>query len=463
MNRFVLLSLFFYLLHQVACIPEEEIFDDDIPLALTFSADTILFDTLFVSRGSITKRLKIYNPNKNKVNVDRIYLGKQDNSEFEIAVSGVSAYDLSDVAILGNDSLLILVSVNMDPNDQNLSFLVKDSIILSTNSHNQDVKLIAWGQNARFLGDSILSSNTVWDPDLPYVLYKSILVDSLCELTIEAGTQIYSAPNAYLIVKGTLKVTGDTENRVIFLQERQEEKYRNIPGQWGGIIFLEGSVSNHIGFTDIRNAQVGLRIGTPDMDTIPDVKVYNTKIENMTDAGILSFTSDLYMENSLVNNCGVYMIANLAGGNYEYVHCTFINFTKYFYRQIPSVVVADNVELENGEKIIAPVQVKLVNSILWGDLNEEIMISYIDINNVDIYSSYCILKTSEMMFNGSGNQLSTKKDYMKFKDPDNYDFRPDSLSPAINQGISVGIEIDLDGMARDSLPDIGAYEFIPGK
>ena len=41
----------------------------DTSVTLSFSADTILFDTVFATFGSTTKRLKIYNPNSNPINI----------------------------------------------------------------------------------------------------------------------------------------------------------------------------------------------------------------------------------------------------------------------------------------------------------------------------------------------------------------------------------------------------------
>ncbi|NJO89524.1 MAG: hypothetical protein HC831_11680 [Chloroflexia bacterium] len=123
---------------------------------------------------------------------------------------------------------------------------------------------------------------------------------------------------------------GTPEERILFRNERLDPLYENIPGQWGGIIFLEGSRDNHLNFTTIRNAINGIRLGTPDQDTIPDIILQNIIVENMSNTGILSFTSDLYAENVLVNNCLEFNCANVAGGNYTYKQCTFANFCFYF-------------------------------------------------------------------------------------------------------------------------------------
>ena len=47
---------------MVAC--QQNIVSDDPMLQLDFSHDTVLFDTVFTSMGSSTKRVMVYNPNK---------------------------------------------------------------------------------------------------------------------------------------------------------------------------------------------------------------------------------------------------------------------------------------------------------------------------------------------------------------------------------------------------------------
>jgi hypothetical protein len=41
-----------------------------------------------------------------------------------------------------------------------------------------------------------------------------------------------------------------------------------------------------------------------------------------------------------------------------------------------------------------------------------------------------------------------------------YNYHLDTTSQVINKGIKSGIITDLEGNQRDTLPDLGAYEFI---
>jgi len=444
----------------VTCRYEEEILTDDPQIAFRFSADTIFFDTLFTERGSITKRLTVVNPNKNAIRIDRIYLGKGPSSEYEIIVAGVEMNEVKDQVIFGTDSLLILIKVIIDQNDRSFPFMVADSILFSYNNRLEQVILRTWGQNANFIGDSIFLEDQVWESEIPYFLTGSILVDSLKSLTLKEGTRVYVSKGASIFVKGRLHSLGTAERRILFRHERTDKEYENIPGQWGGIYFLEGSRGNEIFFTDIRNAQYGLRVGTPDPDTIPDVIIKHARIENTSLGGIIAFTSDLLVENSLVNTSAGYVLANLAGGNYQYIHCTIANYGTFFFRQTPAVVFSNSILLDDNRHIDESLDIDFRYSIVWGDLKEEIVVEKGGISDLRIRSDNSIFKTSLFIFEGNNSYLSTETDFMQFVDIENYNFTPDALSPAVDKARMSDTKTDLFGQKRDSFPDAGAIEFL---
>jgi hypothetical protein len=439
---------------------EDEVISSNPNYYLSFSSDTITFDTVFTSLGSISKRFMVRNTNPNALIIEKIYVGNGNESPYRIVVTGNETNMIENQHILGNDSLLVLVSVTIDPSEESLPFVVRDSIVFITNGNFQDVKLQSWGQNAHFIGDVILSCETYWIPDLPYFIHGSILVDSLCNLSIEKGSRIFSSYDTFIFVKGSLNVNGESDDRVIFRNERLEPQYENIPGQWGGIIFLEGSKNNSIEYTDIRNVQYGIRLGTPDKDTIPDLTLKHVRIENSAVAGIAAFTSDLLAENTLVNTSTGYVVGNLAGGNYTYNHCTFANYPISFFSGPAALIISDQVELEDGSVIYGSLKMNILNSIVWGYLDEEIILTLTLGNDSKVYTQNSILKTSLDTFEGEGTFLSTDTDFMNFKDIDNYDYTPDSLSPAIDNAKGSRVISDLFGQQRDSLPDIGAVEYL---
>jgi hypothetical protein len=458
-----LFYLILFIIIQFSCTTDDEVISDNPDFQLSFSTDTVSFDTVFTTLGSITKRFMVRNPNPNALIIEKIFVGDGPESPYAITVAGNETDIVENKHILGNDSLLVLVSVTIDPSDNTMPFVVRDSIVFITNGNHQDVKLQSWGQNAHFIGDSILSCDTKWVSDKPYFLHGSILVDSLCELTIEKGVRVFSSFNTFIFIKGSLIVNGEQSERVLFRNERLEQKYENIPGQWGGIIYLEGSKNNYIEYADIRNMQYGVRLGSPDNDTIPDLILKHVRIENSAIGGITAFTSDLLAENTLINTSAGYVVGNFAGGNYTYNHCTMANYPINYFSAQAALVITDNIDLEDGSSITEPLSVNLLNSIVWGYLDEEIALDSNLEDELKVYSRNSIFKTSLDIFEGDGNFLNTETDFMQFNNVVQYDYTPDSLSPAIDNAMESNALIDLFGQQRDSLPDIGAIEYIFNK
>ncbi len=455
----------------MACTPTEEDITFDSNATLRFSTDTVLFDTLFTTVGSITRRFRIYNDNDNALLISSISLQGGTDSPYTLFVNGRAGASFEDVRILGNDSLLLLTEVTIDPQNEDLPFLVRDQVNFETNGNQQDVKLVAFGQDANFLGDSILSCNTVWTAGKPYVITSSILVDTLCNLTIEPGARIFASNNAFIFVRGTLKVNGNVDQPVLFRNDRLDESFDIAPGQWGGLVFLEGSKDNEISFSTIKNAQVGVRLGTPDDDTIPDLIINNSIIENIGSSsdfpdnainlqpghGILAFTSDLEVNNTLINNCELGSIGNFAGGNYTYNHCTLANFSFDFFRQDPTATISDNIILGDNSLLLGDLDLNITNSIIYGNLGDELLLSITAETNSQVTLSNNLIRTTEESFEAGGNILNEDP---KFIDAREFNFRLDTLSPAKDAGLVIGILTDLEGKTRDEKPDIGAYERI---
>lgn len=454
-----------------ACEPEEEQITYDAAAQLRFSRDTVLFDTIFTSRQSITKRLRVYNDQSKAVKIANIALANGTNSQYKIYVNGQAGAEFDDVTLLGGDSLLVLVEVTIDPMNTNLPFIVTDKLQFNTNGNHQDVKLVAWGQDAVFLNGEILPCNMTFTADKPYVIFNSIVIDSLCNLTVEAGAHIYSHSGSFIFVRGSLYVQGTADQRVIFRNDRFEEEYENAPGQWGGLIFLPGSKNNHIDYADIRNGQFGIYLGTPDENENYDLIVSNTRIENMggnetfmgniinvqPGYGVIGITSDLYMYNTLIDNCAINVVGNYAGGNYRYEHCTFANYSFDFFRDDPAVVIADNLQLADNSLLVGDLNVSIINSIIWGNLNEELVVSNSGQSNFSFEAMNNILRAPANELFDTTNHLNKDP---KFIDPADYQYELDTLSPAKDAGKGIGIPTDLNGDMRDSNPDIGAFERI---
>lgn len=445
---------FIIFLTLLSCQFEEESVSKNPNLKLTTSNDTVLFDTLISSQGSITRRFRIYNPNKEAVQFSRIALGKGNASNYSLIINGQETNNLRDEVLLGKDSIQVLVSVFIDPQDQNLPYLVKDSVIFDWNGNTEHVKLVAYGQDAIFMnGDNLC--DVTWTSDRPYVIYNYALVDTLCTLTIEPGTQIFLDNGAGIFVKGSLKMRGTKDKQITVKNTRFDAQYQQAPGQWDGIYFLEGSKANEINYSDISNGSIGLRISTPDDDEIVDVMVRNTRIQHMSTGGILAFASDVQVENTLIYNCGDFVVGNFAGGNYCYDHCTLVNEPNFFFREGASVQFSDSFILSDSNFLISDLNLKIRNTIIWGNQEEEMLITESGQATVTKTFVTSIVKSGI----GFNNFFSSQElNFPEFTDPSLFDYTLDTLSKAKNRGTDIGVSIDLLGIPRDIKPDIGAHE-----
>ncbi len=424
------------------------------PTQLRFSADTVYFDTLLTTISSITKRLRVYNDSEKAVTIGSIEITNSSDA-FSIIVNGVEGNNFTNTDLLGGDSLLVLLKANLQEQNQNLPYVVEEALQFSTNGATQEIPVIAWGQDAHFLRDSILMCNTVWTAGKPYVIYDNMLVDSLCTLVIEPDTRIFSHIGSSIYIKGTIESEGNAQSPVLFMNDRFDNGFANAPGQWGGLVFLEGSKSNTMDFTHILNAQNGIWLGTPDNDDIPDLVMNNCIIENTSGSGILSFSSDLSLTNCLIHNCAEFNIAGLAGGNYEFKHNTFANFGFGFFRNQPILVFTNNLQLSDGSIIFDDLNANLENCIVWGNQNEELQFSDSGEKQFNVSFSNNLLRTKLQEFD-TDNTLNQDP---LFIEPSEFNYRIDTLSPAINAGVDLGVLFDLDSLPRDTNPDLGAYEW----
>lgn len=440
-----------------SCQTKEDFISSNPDLQIIFSNDSVAFDTLLSQNRSSTKRLTVYNPNEEAIIFDQIGLGRGENSDYSLIINGKPTNTLANERLLGGDSMLILVEASIVERNNDVPYLVKDSINFRWNTNQAHVKLVSYGQDGKRIRNQVICDE-VWTNDRPYILKDTVLVGAGCSLTIEKGTKLYFENDAALFIQGTLTAIGDSADHITFRNSRFDGIYDQVPGQWNGIYFLEGSQSNEIQYADIYNGQIGLRIGTPDADNEADVVVSNTQIYNMSLAGILAFTSDLDVTNTLIYNCGSYLVGNFAGGNYQYRHCTFSNEPSLFVNDEPSVQFADNILTGNNELISADLNVTLMNCIVWGPSEEELLINNGGNANLTVLLQGNILKSRNEF---SGNISTQNFNFPGFLDQYAYDYRLTDESAAIGAAVPIGIDVDLRGAKRDDQPDIGAFEFVP--
>lgn len=464
---FLLSSLFLF-----SCNQEE--FTTAPDAKLEFATDTITFDTIFSSIGSTTKWFTVKNPNKQAVKISSIFLAGGNNSPFRLNINGFASSEDFEVSISGGDSLFIFVEVTIDPTGQNNPMVVQDSIVFNLNGNTQDVDLIAFGQDFHLFDGEVLKSQH-WRNDKPYLIYNSVLVDSLETLLIDPGCRIHFHKGSSMFVKGTINATGTFEEPIKFLGDRLEKSYKDIPGQWGdwtvlssggiyvygGLHFLVGSKDNSLDWAIIKNANKGIQIDSMGFSENPVLTLSNSRIENMTLNCLDARTTFVKASNSVFANSGSYTVALLFGGDYEFNHCTVANYSGFGNRKEPAVVLNNYYEY-NKITYSFNLNAFFGNCIVYGNRENEISTDKNGTGTFNYSFKNCLLNTN--LSSGFENSV-LNKDPLFVDIPEN-NYAIDSLSPARNIGdieIAKLFPFDLDNQSRleDKEPDAGALEWIP--
>lgn len=479
---FIVLS--FYFLINITSCKKEKIYTSN-NARLKFSADTILFDTVFTMAGSATRQLRVINPYRQKIKISKIYLQSGSSSPYILNTDGISGKTFSDIEIDAEDSLYIFIQVNVNPLSSNSPLIIQDALVFETNGNAQKVHLEAWGQNAYyhkptdaiyFSNGSYLAYSTIssvnnatvtWTNDKPHVIYGWLVVDSSQTLIMQPGTKVYFYQNAGLWVYryGTLKVQGTYGNEVTFQGFRREADFMDLPGQWDRIWINEGSVENEINYAIIKNGFIGVQADV--LNTIYNadtrrLRITNTRIFNMKKWGMYSLGYNIYAGNNILANCSEYAVVLALGGNYNFIHNTIANYWSQSSRNKESVYINNYA----GSTVLPLDTCYFGNCIIDGKLTNEL--------NLDLNTSsttylpkyqfnYCLIKTT---INTAANPQFTNcfiNQNAKFNNPSNYDFSLQTGSSAINNANNTDaakFPFDINNYSRfsDIAPDIGAIE-----
>ena len=196
------------------CFDEE--FSSSPSDVLSFSVDSLRFDTVFTTMGTATQNFKVYNRNSKALMISSINLADAGKSGFYINVDGMKGPDIYNMEISAGDSLYVLVEITAPVSGQNAPLLIKDSIVFIVNGVRQDVKLEAFGQDAVPLrkveyADGVHTLNA----DKPYIVYDTLSVGENAELVLSPGAQLCFHAGSKLVVEGKITAKGEIDNPVV--------------------------------------------------------------------------------------------------------------------------------------------------------------------------------------------------------------------------------------------------------
>ena len=469
---------------------------------LRFSVDTLVFDTVFTTVGSITKRIKVYNDLEEDLQIDKIKLAGTGNTPYRLNIDGLQSDVATDVILRSHDSLHIFVETTIDPNNTNDPLIHTDSITFLTNGNFQDVDLVAWGQDANFYysneievfvnddpeieNDTLfyfsISEPTVWTNEKPHVIYGLVVVENGATLEIMEGAKVYLHHNANIIIgevwyntedvalKSSLQILGETSNPVLITSDRLDEYYSDLPGQWGRLWLTANSEQNLIQNAIIKNGTIGLHVDTVASTFDPTLRLENAIIANHSSYGILAISSRIEASNCQINDNGAHDLYLFAGGDYRFSHCTFANYSPG--HQAPSIRMSNYYEDLNENEQLRPMErADFENCIVYGRIQSELGIEETENTLFNYKFNNCLMKLKESDYEISNsahfanNIYNEAPEFIQTIEAYEYNYELDTLSPAQNSAavnISLQFPYDLLGNSRlsDIGPDIGAYERI---
>jgi hypothetical protein len=485
----VFLPIVFFLsfsIYFISCFDENNV--DATDANISFSIDTLRFDTVFTTLGSVTRQFKIYNNHSESITLRSVRLAQGSNSKFRMNVDGISSNELSEIRILANDSIYVFVEVTIDPDDP-LSvspFIIYEELVIMTTDGMKKVVLEAWGQNANYFPSKSSAGSLIrltcnngtvqWDDPKPYVIYGLLFIDS-CGLSIAPGTRIYVhgglgrledgifndggflfMENGYINAKGTL------DNPIVFQGDRLEKEYQDVEGQWAGIRLLPSSKGNILEHTIIQNSIIGVRA-----DSASSLSMTSCIIKNTSNVGVIGINSEIQIDNSLIYGNNAQSVAFVSGGKYILRHCTLANYLN----QAPAMYL-DNFTCLNSDCSsveVNPIEVNIENSIIMGSNNDELDITDytggMDANAFQLSISNSIIRVNELKstidLSSYCSNCIEYSDQALFKSEDEDDYHLESMSIALDAGNFINdLPIDLEGIPRDqNNPDLGCFEFIP--
>lgn len=464
-----LLLLMIFNAVAVSCISDEmTTSSSDV---LSFSRDTVNFDTVFTGQGTPTARLIVRNRAKKGLNISSIRFSNPD-TRFSMNVDGMSGRDFHDVEIRGKDSIFMFIECLIPETEGNSPGLVADDIEFVTNGVTQKVRVEAYGQNVTRLRNLRLSNSMTLTADQPYVVFDSLVVESNAKLVIEPGAQVLFHDGASIVVEGRLEAIGKPGRPIDLRGDRLDNvlpdvEYDIMAGQWKGIRIAASSFGNRLEYVNMRSTVEGLRTDSCTDMSRPKLTILNSWLHNSQGSVLDARYGRIEAYGSCFSEAADAVVA-LTGGQHIFLQCTIANNYLFSAIRRPLLclyhVLPEHLESGNEQPLM---KASFSNSIIYGLAD--------DINTTDLTGSEVFLRYVSMKAEGKDddNFLNClwNTDPLFYTDRPiyyfNYRLKPDS--PCISAGdpalVIPLVRTDMDGTdrLRDGKPSLGAYQYLPPK
>lgn len=439
------------------------------------NADTLTFDTVFTTIGTITRYFRVNNSSNKSISLDIDLKNIAGLNTFRINIDGESGISFKDKIIPPNDYIYVFVEATLGMNSNSNPLIIEDIIEYRYNDVVQNSYLRAWGQDAYFhYGEIYRDSVVVWQNDKPHVILRNnsfpgVGVDSLSTLTILPGCRIYATHNAGLFVDGELYIgQAGNQDSVSFQTHRIESLQNGLdfidnPGLWQGITIFSGAKAE-IYNTTINNAIWGIK-GRHESSEIPvliddsgkpDILLDKVIIKNSALNSSLFINSKVKATNCLFYRSGSNTMTIALGGEIEFDNSTIYSTSVSGSDSKESLILSNYLQTNLGAGLNHLTKAAFTNCILYGSNEEQLILSKDDQVDFNLSFTNCLIKT----------ELSVDANYTNCKINQNPSFENSSEgnfflsdnSPCINAGVDNGIYEDLYFNIRTNF-DIGAVAY----
>ena len=427
--------LFFFIFAVVALVTactDNDSFSTAVGNRLSFSEDTISFDTLFSTVPSATQTFWVHNESSDGIRIQTVRLERGTQSGYRVNVDGTYLDPVgSDFEVRKGDSILVFVEVTSRENHAMEPQLLEDNIIFTLqNGQQQRVNLRTYSWDALKINNLTVSRDTIIDSRVPIILYgEGIQVAEGATLTL-LNTELYFHDGAGIDVLGQLLATG-----CLFRGDRLDRMFDYLPydrisGQWRGISIASSSERNVFTDCEIRNAWDAVVCDSTYL------QMTNTIVHNNRGTGLKARNSVVALSYcQLTNTLGDCL--SLEGCEAAVDHCTIAQFYPFS---------ADRGAALRFTNTAQPLLLLCTNTLVTGYADDVVMGEASDTTVVyDFRFSNCILRTDSVADADRFERVlwETPKDSVQGKqhfqviDEDNlyYDFAIDSISPAFTLDI----------------------------
>ncbi|MBP5770499.1 MAG: hypothetical protein J6W75_03955 [Bacteroidaceae bacterium] len=490
---FLILHFSLFTLCLLSSCDDYDIFTTDRSAVLTFSRDTIAFDTLLVTVPSSTQTLIVHNIGDKGLRISDIQLEGGAGSLFRINIDGQDmsrsqANHVQDFEIRRRDSIIVRAEVTIPSFDEDQPRNYSDALLFTLESGiQQRILLTVVGQEAWFLNGHTVKTDTTFATRRPIVIYDSLVVAENATLTILSPTRLFFHDGASLIVHGQLQAQGSFAQPVVMRGDRTDHMfdylpYDRLPGRWGGVHLTAESSGNKLDYVDLHGGSFGIRCDSSDVASTKLI-LTNSRLHQLGGDGLSFINCHVEVANTEISNTQGHCVW-FCGGDATFTHCTLAQF----YPLDANRGFALDFSITQGDGIYHPLErADFVNCVITGygedvllmpSLDRQVLPSDVAEIPINYRFHHCFLTTtvpegteySDRFVDCTLDDLKAELNREKhFQSLDThlflYDFTPIEASPIramADSMYSILWPADRLGHLRlmDGSADAGCYEFV---